>query len=361
MARINHERARKLLNAAFDQADRQLLEHQGLDAPPDLRAPIERVFASSTQAYREVVLGCLLACMIDPSVDVRLPYVGAGERAFAGRDLDEQVVNPILQHRKVPCSRGPYLNVFRRSVKFDPATRQGLRDKKGYDAFLEVLTYVESCGKQQCKRVLNLIVAKFVELRERSVVTLSRVSRASLEQCVALARGLLATPSGGRFPVVLVAGTLEAVNSTYALGWTIQCQGINVADKASGAGGDITVTRDSSVIFAAEVTERIVDKNRVVSTFNAKIAPAELRDYLFFVTSPPEEAEATRQVRQYFSQGHEINFVKISTWIEMILATLGAEGRGAFCREPLSRLDAPEIPKTMKVAWNDQIARLTTV
>ncbi len=108
------------------------------------------------------------------------------------------------------------------------------------------------------------------------------------------------------------------------------------------------------------MTERPVDRSRVVSTFNTKIAPAGIEDYLFFVRPSAPIDEAKQQARQYFSQGHEVNFVEIRNWILMTLATTGKRGRTIFNRVLTELLSSPDIPKALKVTWNEQIARIAT-
>ena len=360
MAEIDYDNARNLISACFVEAEHHILAGTRIGVAKNLVMAFDRIFQSSTQAYREVLIGCLIARMADRTVDIRLPYVGLGENSFNGRDIDEKVVNPLLHEKRVPCSRGPYLSVFRRSVHFDQTIRSGLRDKEGYDAFLTIVGAIEAAPDDNAvRRILKYAIFKFTELREASVVPLSRLRRTSLEQCDALITGLLGTPSGGRFPALLVAAAFKAIQEAYGLNWTIECQGINVADRASGAGGDITIRVADRIVLAAEVTERTVDRSRVVATFNTKIAPAGIEDYLFFVTRPEQEPDVLQQVRQYFSQGHEVNFIEIRNWIVTTLGTLGVRGRALFCQELANRLDQQDVPKPMKVSWNEQIDRIT--
>lgn len=188
---------------------------------------------------------------------------------------------------------------------------------------------------------------------------LLRLQRISLEQCDALIMQLLATPSGGRFPVLLVEATFQAVKERFALDWTIETHGINVADRPSGSGGDITIKKGQDVLLVAEVTERPIDKGRVVATFQTKIGPHGIEDYLFFVTKKVETG-AIKQARQYFSQGHEVNFLEIKDWILHVLATLGKKGREAFNRVLVEKFSDSDMPSTLKVAWNNCLEQLTT-
>ena len=198
----------------------------------------------------------------------------------------------------------------------------------------------------------------YAELREAANIPLARLHRISLEQYDRLLTGLLATPSGGLFPVLFASAMFAAINAFFQLNWEIASQGINVADAASGAGGDITIKSDGKVVLAVEVTERSVDRSRVISTFNTKISPAGIEDYLFFVGSAGATTDAKVQAQQYFAQGHEVNFVNIKEWILMILATMGMRGRELFNRELMQLMDAGGIPQALKVSWNENINTL---
>ena len=133
---------------------------------------------------------------------------------------------------------------------------------------------------------------------------------------------------------------------------------INASDKASGAGGDITVLKEEETVLAIEVTERPIGKSRVVSTFNTKVIRAGIQDYLFVYSNATPTEDARTAARAYFSQGHEINFVQVTEWILNNLATLGSRCRGMFTKEMLALLDGREVPATLKLVWNDAVRKL---
>ena len=180
------------------------------------------------------------------------------------------------------------------------------------------------------------MLARFVELRNASRVPLSQISRLSLEQYNELLTEMLRVQSGGLIPV----------------------QGINVSDKSSGAGGDITVTLAGEIALAIEVTERPIDKARVVSTFNTKVVRAGIQDYLFVYSNAVPAEDARKAARTYFSQGHEINFVQVKAWILNNLVTLGSKCRAVFTKELLALLDVREVPASVKIAWNDLVKKV---
>lgn len=356
---IDYERARGILEEIFQPAENDLREGSPPPVPQRVGEATQVVFGSVTQAYREVLLGCALARLQDRTINIRLPYVKHGPNAFNGRTLDEKVVNPFLQEKRIPSSRGAFLSVFRRSVQFTEATREGLRDQAGYDAFLRCITYLESIDDdRKIAAFIRHLLYRFAELREAATIPITQLHRISLDQYADLLDGLLSTPSGGRFPVLVVVATFEALKEYFRTDWKIEKQGINVADAASGAGGDVTIKEGDRIVLAAEVTEREISKSRVVSTFQTKIAPNSLEDYLFFLKGVPGHGEVRDQAARYFAQGHEMNFVDIRGWILMILATIGSKGRAIFNQKLIELLSAPEIPAHVKTAWNDQLTRV---
>lgn len=359
---VDFQAARQLLDRTFADVEQELLQGKH---PPDVsegfKVPCDIVFQSKTQAYRECILGCTVARIQDRSINIRQPYVGHGPHAFNGRTLDEKVINPFLHDRRIPASKGPFLSTFRRSVEFNEATGKGVQDKKRYPQFLQCLTFLESTKKDsELLRCLRYILHKFLVLREESNVPLTRVQRFSLDQYDSLISALLRTPSGGRFPLFLVVATFQAIRDTFGLNWEVSWQGINVADSPSGAVGDVTIAADGKIVLAAEITERVVDRSRVVTTFNTKIAPSGIEDYLFVVNPPGPDSDAKKQAHQYFAQGHEVSFVEIKNWITMLLATIGKRGRNSFNQHMLRLLDDPGVPKALKVAWNDNVSLLVS-
>ncbi len=360
MASINYDKATELLTGLFADAERAFRLQQRPAVPEQVVTATERLVTSPTQSFREVLLGCCLARLLDASINIRHPYVSQSSDAFNGRTLDEKVVNPFLQDRMIPCSKGPYLASFRRSVKFIPETASGLRDKEGYKALLAFLDELEQSTESEANTLAVHLLYSLCELRDASRVPLSKISRLSLEQYDKLLTEMMQVQSGGLVPVMLVVAMLRAIKSCFNLSWHIEYQGINVSDKSTGTGGDITVSLKGETLLAIEVTERPIEKSRVVSTFNSKIVRAGILDYLFVYASMAPTADARATARSYFSQGHEINFIQAKEWIVNNLATIGAECRGVYTKELLELLESRDVSASVKTAWNDIVRALVT-
>lgn len=354
MANIDYNSARKMLNVYFERATSELptLANVLLAQQAD---NLNIVFDSNTQSYREVLLGCALIHILDQSVNIRLPYVKQGQNAYNGRTFDEQVINPFLLSKQIPCSKGPYLATFRRNVRLDITTREGLRDKIGYDAMLEIISRIEQSTHEESEAILLCLLKKFIELRERADIALISIDRLSIGQHRFFLDSLLHNQSGGLIPMLVTEAIFDTINEEYNCNWTIVRQGINSADGATGAAGDITISKDGHILKAIEVTERPIGEVRVRTTFNTKITTLGVKDYLFVYTSTPPDDDAYKVAQNYFALGHDINFIKLTNFVTSVFIAGTESTRRIFINKMLLLLQQRDVPASVKTAWNDAL------
>lgn len=350
---IDYSKATRVLDTNFAEVEVLSAEDPLVDDPRLIEA-FGLVFQSKTESYREALLGLVLAKVVSPEVDVRRPYVSQGEDAFNGRTLDEHVVNPFLASHRIPKTTGPYLNVFRRQVQFIPETAAGLKDKRGFEAMLAVVAAVQQDDSAQRLTLLRECLRRFGLIRDAATVAVERVERLSLDQWQVVIKGLLDTPSGGLLPVLLVRAGLESLGRLTEGTWTVATQGINEADAARGAGGDITTRVGARVLDVFEVTERPIQQERVVGTFQNKMMPNGLKDYRFIAPAATVSPEAKAQAERYLAQGHEIEFADIVGWLGAVLLVLGPRGRRLFMARLTELLTGG--PPRIRVAWNRSLA-----
>lgn len=350
--------AKSHLAEVFEEAERRFLLGDRITS--NISDDLIRVFSSASQSYREALLGCVLARSIDHEINPLHPYIDQSDAAFSGRTLDEKVVNPELQKRRIPASRGPYLAVFRRNVKFVAATVEGLRDKDGYEAFLRILESVTKANAADLQTMLLEVAQRFISAREENDVPLARVRVLPQVAVRSFLGGLVRRQSGGRLPVFVAASVASAVTRTLGLEIVVETQGINVADAARGVAGDLVVRRGSEIILAAEVTERPLDSDRILATHTTKIVPLNLSDYTFLTTNGTV-GDITQSLKRLAILGHDVAICDLAEWASHILAFGGARSRAQFLDEMIERLSGPDVPKSVKLAWNDEIAQLATL
>ena len=352
---VDLETAKALLSETFELAESDHRDGASVTLPTAIVEATERLFLSETQAYRDALPSCAIARIIDPEINIRMPATEYGENAFSGRSLAEKVVTPFLRDRSVPTSASPFLSALRGGAKFMKGGEPRIqRDKDGSAALVQIVDYLCELDVDNVKNYLRFLLRRFVVLRESHNITLKRISKPNLVQLTHLIEAMLTVKSGGRIPALLATAMFLTISECHALGWEVEFQGINVADKASGAVGDITIRKDGALILGIEVTERPIDQARVTLTFNQKVSPSGLVDYLFITTARPEEG-ALAAARRYTSVGHEMNFVPLAGWLVHNLATVGPACRSLFQANMIELLGAEGVPAEIRVAWNDKM------
>ena len=227
-------------------------------------------------------------------------------------------------------------------------------DQAGFDALVIVVDYLRTLPADEAKYYLRFLLRQFIELRESSSIALKKIAKPNLEQLTRLIGGLLTVKSGGRIPAILATALFQTISECHGLGWEIDFQGINVADKFSGAVGDSTIRKGGTIILGVEVTERPIDQARVALTFKQKISPSGLSDYLFVITTKPEK-EAIDAARNYTGVGHEMNFVPLAPWLIHNLATVGPTCRAIFQSKVIDLISVQGTSADLRVAWNNKM------
>lgn len=210
----------------------------------------------------------------------------------------------------------------------------------------------------EIRQLLDHVLYRFASLRQEADIQIARLPRISLSQYESLISGLLNIPSGGRIPVILVVSMLETISKILRLDWVIEYAGINVADAAAGTSGDITIRSSGAPVMILEVTERPVEASRVQSTFRTKIAASGVADYLFMIDKRRMSLDAAEEASKYFAQGYEINFIDVSSWVLMCLATVGAAGRSEYNKRLTDLFQSPDLPKAVKTGWNKEVLKV---
>lgn len=354
MARkIDNKAALALLEEIFPLAEDDFRDNADPGMSEDELAAIGALFLSETQAYREALVGCAVARVLDPQIDIRLPATEHGDNAFSGRSLADQVITPFMRGRAIPVSASPYLSALRGGARFVEGGEPRIqRDKQGFAALVFLADDLMKRDHNQARAFLRFLLRRFVHLREDADIPLRRIAKPNLEQLRHLIMGLLGVKSGGRFPSFLATAMFQTIGECHNLGWEVEFQGINVADKFTGAVGDITVRKNGAVVLGIEVTERPIGKARVTQTFDQKIGPNALTDYLFVSTVAPE-GEALETARHYTAVGHEMNFVPLPPWLVHNLSVLGPPCRTLFQDKMIALMG--DAPAGLKVAWNEEM------
>jgi len=140
---IDSGAARDLLKTALDTAEEAYRDRSQPSAHEDIVAYTDCLFTSSTRAYREALVGCVVARYVDDRINIRHPATTTSKEAFSGRSLADQVVTPFLQESAIPVSKSPYLSSLRGGARFERGGAPRIqRDAAGFDALVSIVDYV---------------------------------------------------------------------------------------------------------------------------------------------------------------------------------------------------------------------------
>lgn len=318
---------------------------------------IAAIFLSSTAAYRQALVGTCLVKLLSEEADLTLPSIEFGEFAYSGRTVDESVVMPVFAERRLPVSSSSaYLSTLRRGKRFVDDDVVGIRDRSSYLVVNSFVRWLQAASSVVARVALIALIQNFLVMREARRIDLIDLRRLSHRQLIGLVEGLLSTPSGGLLPMLIVVSALNALDEAFGYGWTIESQGINVADASSSSVGDITVKSGEIILFGIEVTERRVDADRVRTAMTQKAMPASVTNYHYFVTVSPSDS-ALEIAERYFGQGYDVGFFDISQWCSNTLG-LTSQAREVFARHLRESIGREEVSASLKVAWNAVASRL---
>lgn len=355
---IDYEALRHSLETLYAEAEASLAEAQS-PLPHAVELALQKLFSSRTQAYREVLLGAAIVKLHYPNTNIRYPYVELHEMAFSGRAVDERVVNPFLRSHEIPCSKGPYLAVFRRKVAFLPETARGLKDKEGFEALLTCIEYLSNAPESAVRSFLHSLLVWFVRLREAHHVPVLDLPNIPPLRWREFFQRLIGIRSGGLVPVLMVVALFEAIRRRLDVPLEITWQGINQPDAPSGSQGDIKVSLAGQTLLVVEVTERALDADRLRQTFQSKMRLYEARDYLFILTTaPPVKDDLQTLINAYALSGYEVVLQPLIEWAEGILSLLGSTGRQAYLQVLRELISQRDVPASVKVGWNKVVESL---
>jgi SacI restriction endonuclease len=218
MARsIKPEAAKALLADVFEQAEEDFRAGVEIALTADVAAAIERLFVSETQAYREALVGCAVARILDPEIDIRLPATDDGETAFSGRSLADHAITPFLRTRAIPISASPYLSALRGGARFVAGGEPRIqRDKPGFEALVTAVASLQNLGNSEATTFLRFLLRRFIQLRESVKIALKKIAKPNLRQLNALIAGLLGVKSGGRFPAFLATAMFQTLSECHS-------------------------------------------------------------------------------------------------------------------------------------------------
>ena len=219
------------------------------------------VHRSGLVAIRYALVTQLLGKWADPSRDAlclqRGTLEGSKEQGrWDPRSFCSAVVVPWVQDADgvLGTSSDPYVGKPLRRTRLDDWNTP-LRQKAEWEHLVGLLESVQSANNSSAtesalRRCLRSVARRYRELQ----VTFPVPQRVSLEQTIDITDRFLSERSGGERPLIVADALMRTVGRAFGLFDEVLRQGINEADAASNAAGDIMCLRnDDDISFERQM------------------------------------------------------------------------------------------------------------
>lgn len=310
------------------------------DSTPD--PEIDRLVNSKVTSIRYALITQVVGKIADPSRSLFYLQIGEGEPGvWDARGFCDKVIVPWVSdnHDVIGTSREPYASKPLRRVRIEHGMKN-VRDKD-WDRLAALFEVWDGASPDElraaCRRCLAAIARRLTGQSFKYSIPL----RISAAQTRVLLEAFLSDQSGGLRPMVVSAALMQALGEGFGLFARVESQGVNEADAATGAPGDVMCyAKDDSLILAVEVKDRRLTLSDVRSSARkARQADTTLKSLLFAV---PGLREAEREpiaedMEQAWASGLNIyhidildlaavGFVLLSEdWRPKLLRAIGAE------------------------------------
>lgn len=352
---MDNAEAREWLDTAWSAA----LAAEATDPDP----AIDRLVNSKVTSIRYAVITQLLGKVANP--DRSLVYLQSGTDepgAWNARSFCDSVVVPWVteNHDVIGTSSEPYASKPLRRLRLErdmPDVRNKAEWAALFDFFdpLDHATPVEA--QKALTRCLESVARRLSGQTFKYQIPL-RVSLPGLRQAL---ETFLGESSGGFRPLAVTAAMMRVLGRGFSIFSRVTSQGVNEADAASGAPGDVMCyDEDDHMILAVEVKDRELTLSDVKAfTRKARESDKRLSNLLFAAPSIRErEIDSIHDaVAAAWASGQNVYQMDIIDLAVAAFVLLSEEWRPELLREIGKELD-DRGDHAHRKAWQDRLVAL---
>ncbi len=329
------------------------------DPTPD--PEIDRLVNSKVTSIRYALITQIVGKIADPSRSLFYLQIGDGEPgAWNARSFCDKVIVPWVSenHDVIGTSPEPYANKPLRRVRI----AQGMKDVRGkdWDRLAALFDTWDGAPPDElrtaCRRCLAAIARRLTGQSFKYSIPL----RISAGRTRAVLEAFLSDQSGGFRPMVVAAALMQVIGEGFGLFARVDSQGVNEADSATGAPGDVMCyASDGSLILAVEVKDRKLTLADVRSSARkARQADTALKSLLFAV---PGLREAEREpiadnMEQAWASGLNLYHIDILDLATASFVLMDEGWRPKLLRAVGTELDRRGDHRHRR-AWHDLLTR----
>ncbi len=328
-------------------------------AAPDLQ--IDPLCESNLVSIRYALLTQLLGKFADDRRDALCLQRGAAEGAIEAGRWDPRgfctaVVVPWVQSSDnvLGSSPDPYVNKPLRRRRLDDWS-VALRGKESWEQLVKLLVDVqERKERKHTESVLRRCLAGIARRYAKLNVVYPVPNRVSADQCESAFARFIEEASGGEAPLLAATALFRVIGRRFSLFDSVMRQGINEADSATGASGDIQCFRGEppQVVLSVEVKDRELTLLELNSSIT-KARQAGVTELLFAApaVSQADAEEAQKRIREEWAQGTNVYRLSLAELLHSVIAFVGEAARVELLREIGNEINATAGQPLLRTRW----------
>ncbi len=328
------------------------------DTKTDLR--IDLLANSRTVAIRYALVTQLLGKIADPSRSLlTLQLAASSPGAWDARSFATAVVVPWVADNQhvLGTSQEPYASKPLRREHLE-RNMANVRNKEGWSQLVSLLEEFEDADCQGLVQVFRRVLRALVRRLASQTFGYAIPQRISLPAVSTMLSAFLSTSSGGLRPLAVTTALLRTIGAAFGLFSRVEGQGINEADAAGGAPGDVLCYCNGDpkrLCLVVEVKDIELTLAHVqAATRKAKQADVGLANLLFTVPAVrPADHEAIETLtRREWASGLNVYTTGIVTLMEATFMLLEEKWRIDLLREIGAELDQRQ-DQAARRSWHD--------
>ena len=333
------------------------------DMTPDVY--MDTLANSKTVAIRYALVTQLLGKIADPTRNLlTLQLAASGDGAWDARSFATAVVVPWVTDNQhvLGTSLEPYASKPLRRERLE-LVMPNVRDKKGWVQLVSLLDEFESASHFELVDAFRGVLRALVRRLAGQTFGYAFPQRISLPAMSAMLTAFLDTPSGGLRPLAVTTALLRTIGTAFGLFSHVEGQGINEADAAGNAPGDVLCychDDPNRLCLVVEVKDIDLTLAHVqASTRKAKQADMGLANLLFAVPAvrlADHEAIAALTRREW-SSGLNVYTAGVVPLMESSFILLGDGWRIDLLRAIGMELDERQ-DQSARRSWHDLLINL---
>lgn len=352
---MNSNHARKWLDAAWSEA----LEAEDKNSDPE----VDRLVNSKVVSIRYALLTQLLGKIADPNRGLMFLQLGDEEPgAWDARSFSAAVIVPwVAANNDVIGTTGdPYVNNPLRRPRLE-RNAPNRRYQEEWNALHDFLSPLDSASQEDLIAAFRRCLASIVRRMAGQSFKYQIPARVSLPAVLNTLEAFLNEPSGGYRALAVTTAMMTVFGESFSLFAQVESQGLNEADAASGAPGDIMCYNEKDgMVLAVEVKDRELTLADVrASTRKAREANAALASLLFATPGVRNQDSSAihESTKSAWASGLNVYQADIIELVASAFVLLGEAWRPALLRQIGDELDRRG-DHAHRRAWHDLLSAL---